>query len=387
MTQLAASVSTQVSYETMKSLDARFNELGVNVQAETQDLLAEEFHLVPPSLGTRAKAYLASLPVIGWLVPRGQEARQACERHAQRVRQVESLLTGQRALLQAEYAEADAIQGIFNGGVPRLVTDRRIEQFQQPSVVHSAVRELRQISRAMAAHEVAAARVHEDHQVQGEIDTPIHHPNILRTYVYGALNAALAQHVVPHRQGTGDVIARDDRLELRPELRRALLADLRDSVRIQQALRREANAPGLTPRNINDLCMESLQRMRLLPGQDHPVVRTPGERAEERAFDDQALAFWAQRTERLDASDVVPRDQRRLAMRAALLVEMADPARVAKAQGRMEASPDGVYDEDLVQRIEATYQRLCEAERFLDGAGSLDAMSRAARQALDAELA
>ncbi len=66
-------------------------------------------------------------------------------------------------------------------------------------------------------------------------------------------------------------------------------------------------------------------------------------------------------------------------MRAAFLTEM-------DSRPTLELAFSATSNPDALQRAEANYAKRCLEGRFLEGAGTLSAMSAAARTSLDAEL-
>ena len=143
--------------------------------------------MTQPTLGTRLRATLSRLPLVGWLIPSGRQAQAACSLHDQRLRNVQALLEGQRAFLRAEYGTTEGIHQVLAGSpeTARRLVERRVEDFRLLGVPTEAIDDVREISRAVTRYTAAARGIYEFGQTPAQINRPLDDPRALRTYVYG----------------------------------------------------------------------------------------------------------------------------------------------------------------------------------------------------------
>lgn len=423
------SITSQATYESLKSLND-------TIDAETQrgpgsllEKLSSDFNLsYPPSLGARLKAGLSGFRFIAWLAPSWKQAREYCDLFDQRQRNVRELLTNQRKLLLSEFGDEVGVrQALSTGNVnelPKYLRDRPVREFRDTA---SLVDDLRAVSRSVALYESTARGTYENWRKESLRDTPMTSDRTRRSFTYGAMNQALDSISGLTAKHRGELLA-GFRSKIEAFQAQTMGVALSPKT-IEEACHDYLLEKGLV--TTTPQCVEQAQVVWHLPDNKHGLTSAlfqtlqgsqeseeteppspvnwnpapadrpaqPGRSIQSSApvpvaqevpaaplsqplvphdaeFDSAALAFWAHRFERADASGILPKDERALAMRAALLVEM-------RSRITDDTAFSATSSADDVQRIEASYARRCRAGAFLDGGASLSDMSRAARASVD----
>ncbi|MFD0668859.1 hypothetical protein ACT80S_14155 [Ramlibacter sp. MAHUQ-53] len=261
MSSFVEALVSQPTYPAIRSLETQVNQWDRGKVTALRDGL---YLFQAPSRSMRLQACLSGLPLVGCLVPSWQRAKATCNEYDQRLCHVNALLVGQRQFLMAEYGGADALRQVMRGegtmdAAVRL-TGRTVDDFRQIAGAEMATDELLQVLRAVARYREGAAIFFELAGNVAEYDKPFDDPATLRLYTHGLMNLALETHVVAHRNETADVVGPQERRELRPEVRRELLAGFRARLAHAQwtaadgALLRLHQPRALTPREVDRLC-------------------------------------------------------------------------------------------------------------------------------------